>query len=355
MTSPTSTSSTALSSGRRPPKVIFFDIGGVCVLSPFRAILDYETKHNIPHGWINYAISRSAPGGAWQRLERGEFRAEGKFFDMFRDDLTHEGRWKEFHRRRRGRKASTSTPSGGVGNAASVGAAMGARAAMLSSQGAPAVIQESARGSDKAAAAAVGAAMGAKSALLSSQAPPPSVAQESTAEGEEATPPLPTIDAEPLFWSMMTIGQTTDPHIFPAVLALRKSSRFIIGALSNTSLFPTSHPLSTPPRDPEFNIRSAFDIFISSAHSGMRKPEKRIYEHAMEEARRVWKESGREKEEGMLEVGDVLFLDDIGENLRMARSIGWRTIRVRLGETREAVRELEAETGMRLVMEEGKL
>lgn len=236
-----------------------------------------------------------------------------------------------------------------------IGEAMGARSAALSSQGAPAVIQESKTKTVDEGAVTVEAAIRANSTSTSSQAKDSTIPQQQEDDNEESTPPLPTINAEPLFWAMMTIGQTTDPHIFPAVLALRKSSQFIIGALSNTSLFPTSHPLNTPPRDPDFNIRSHFDVFISSAHAGMRKPEKRIYEYAMEEVRRVWKESGREKKEGELDVGDVLFLDDIGENLRMARSIGWRTIRVRLGETREAVRELERETGVSLLREEGRL
>ena len=41
--------------------------------------------------------------------------------------------------------------------------------------------------------------------------------------------------------------------------------------------------------------------------------------------------------------GDVLFLDDIGENCRMAREVGMRTIKVQLGRTEEAVRELGKE------------
>jgi len=354
--------STSSPTTKSPPKAILFDIGGVCVLSPFRAILDYETAHHIPHGWINYAISRSAPDGAWQRLERGELRAEGKFFEMFRDDLRHEGRWREFHKRRRaGHGAGAGRKTGGGMEAAKdIGKAMGARSAALSSQGAPAVIQEAGvgrkTGGDEGAITVEAAIRANSTSSSTSQAAQDApLSQQEDEENEQSTPSLPTINAEPLFWAMMTIGQTTDPHIFPAVLALRKSSQFIIGALSNTSLFPSSHPLNTPPRDPDFNIRSHFDVFISSAHAGMRKPEKRIYEYAMEEVRRVWKESGREEKEGALEVGDVLFLDDIGENLRMARVVGWRTIRVRLGDTKEAVWELERETGMRLVREEGRL
>ncbi len=87
----------------------------------------------------------------------------------------------------------------------------------------------------------------------------------------------------------------------------------------------------------------------------MRKPEPRIYEYAMAEVRRIWRKSGREVAEGELRPEDILFLDDIGANLRAAREMGWRTIKVGLGESAEAVRELERVTGEVLVKEKGRL
>jgi len=87
----------------------------------------------------------------------------------------------------------------------------------------------------------------------------------------------------------------------------------------------------------------------------MRKPEPRIYEYAMAEVQRVWRDSGREAVEAGLRPEDVLFLDDIGANLRAAREMGWRTIKVGLGESREAVRELERVMGVVLVEEKGRL
>ena len=48
---------------------------------------------------------------------------------------------------------------------------------------------------------------------------------------------------------------------------------------------------------------------------------------------------------------DVLFLDDIGENLKTARELGMSTIRVLLGKTWRAVKELEKETGVELMDE----
>lgn len=45
---------------------------------------------------------------------------------------------------------------------------------------------------------------------------------------------------------------------------------------------------------------------------------------------------------------EVVFLDDIGENLKAGRKMGFRTIKVNLGRAFEAVDELEEVTGMKL-------
>ena len=54
-----------------------------------------------------------------------------------------------------------------------------------------------------------------------------------------------------------------------------------------------------------------------------------------------------------LQPEDVIFLDDIGGNLKTARSLGMRTIRVILGKTDDAVRELERATGLKLLERDG--
>ena len=48
---------------------------------------------------------------------------------------------------------------------------------------------------------------------------------------------------------------------------------------------------------------------------------------------------------------DIVFLDDIGENLKTARSLGIKTIRGILGKTKDAVKELEKVTGLELLDE----
>jgi FMN phosphatase YigB (HAD superfamily) len=52
---------------------------------------------------------------------------------------------------------------------------------------------------------------------------------------------------------------------------------------------------------------------------------------------------------------EIVFLDDIGENLKAARAAGFRTIRVPLGRAYEAVEELEGVTGLALAGDHPKI
>ena len=91
----------------------------------------------------------------------------------------------------------------------------------------------------------------------------------------------------------------------------------------------------------------------------MRKPESRIYEHALSKINEFATSSSSSSSssssntqnrngEGLLKGGDILFLDDIGENLRVAREDhGWRTIKVVMGKTWRAVKELEGVMGLK--------
>lgn len=161
---------------------------------------------------------------------------------------------------------------------------------------------------------------------------------------------------------MMRTSRQPDPYIYPALKRLR--AHFVLGALSNTVAFPEgilddrgvlyNKSLRHAPAPNAFandsvHIQDCFDVFISSAHVGLRKPDPKAYELAVRELSRVAEERG----EGKVEAGEVLFLDDIGVNLKWAGKSGLRTIKVNLGRTRDAVLELERETGVRL-LEEGR-
>ncbi|ETN37753.1 uncharacterized protein HMPREF1541_07376 [Cyphellophora europaea CBS 101466] len=239
------------------PHVLLFDIGGVCVVSPFQAILDYEKQHSIPIGYINFSIRELTPNGSWHKLERGEIKNDEHFMKAFKADVEKPELWEKFHRQK--------SPTTKI-------------------------------------------------------------------------PPVPSIDTESLYWTMMSTARTNDPFMYPALKKLKESGRFHLAAMSNTTVFPEGHAFN---ERTEEDVRELFDVFVSSAHVGMRKPNRDIYEYTLARIREKWGDDIRPKE--------ILFLDDIGENLKMGRTVGFQTIRVRLGRTQEAVRELEQATGLQLL------
>jgi epoxide hydrolase-like predicted phosphatase len=76
-------------------------------------------------------------------------------------------------------------------------------------------------------------------------------------------------------------------------------------------------------------LRPHFDAFIESAASGVRKPDPRIYELACEQL--------------AIAPRDAVMLDDIGANLKTARSLGMTTIKV--DDPDAALAELETVLG----------
>ena len=139
---------------------------------------------------------------------------------------------------------------------------------------------------------------------------------------------------------MMSTSREPDPYMYPALKKLQASGKYKLVALSNTSIFPEGHEFNVPRPD---DVRNVFEIFVSSAHVGMRKPDRIIYDYALKLIREKWGDDLRNE--------DIVFLDDIGENLKTARSLGIRTIRVILGKTKDAVKELERVTGLELLDE----
>lgn len=141
--------------------------------------------------------------------------------------------------------------------------------------------------------------------------------------------------------------------MYPALRALKASGKYIVAALSNTVIFPPGHPYYQPDiqADP---IRAVFDVFVSSAHVGLRKPDPRIYQLALEQVNefaRANAESDRGRagrwSEGV-SADEIVFFDDIGENLRAAKAAGFQTVKVSLGRAYEAVDTLEKITGLEL-------
>lgn len=281
-----------MNSSIEPPKAVLFDIGGVVVISPFQAILDYEVASKIPIGYINYAIQAGPHDtGAWQLLERGEVELNDTWFTSFKSQLSRPEIWMAY-------------------------------LAKLVAQG----------------------SVGGKQAI------------------DDRNHQVPDIDAKKLFWSMMKISRTPDPYMYPALRKLRDSGKFILGAFSNNVTFPpgirdetgavfTKELILPSPPSPYANdspdITTCFDIFLGSAAVGVRKPDPEAYKLAVREMDKIAQSKGM----GSVTESTTLFLDDIGINLKFARQTGLRTIKVDLGKTKEAVTQLEKQTGMKLLDE----
>ncbi|MCJ1293212.1 Acyl-CoA dehydrogenase member 10 [Xylographa carneopallida] len=410
-----------------PLKALLFDIGGVLVLSPFQAIIDYETENHIPSGWINFAISRSSPNGSWQRLERGEIALDDDFFQGFSHDLHDPHVWAEFQRRpRTGRKAlkdlalanptrlgdpvslkveaadseptdqdrgtQSSTPPGGSESTSETNDARPTKSLKELAKenptqlGDPVSLKAETADSeptehDRGAASSPSPPADSPFLSRTPQSPPkpqclkdlatrnpsqlgdPISLKAKTADSQPtdqdrgarspprptstAPPPPFTISARTLFPNMTAHALTPDPHLSPYLthLSLLTPRPLLLGALSNTIPFPPTHPLATgpSPSSPLSPLRRRFDVFVASAEVGLRKPQRAIYELALRELDRVDKGRGGRG----VSPGEVLFVDDIAENVRAAQEVGMRGLRVRLGGGEEALRVLEEVTGVR--------
>jgi hypothetical protein len=165
---------------------------------------------------------------------------------------------------------------------------------------------------------------------------------------------------------MMKISREPDPYMYPALRKLKESGRFVLGAFSNNITFPIDilddegvlftkelqhRPYPNPHTNDSTDITTNFDVFLGSAAVGVRKPDPEAYKLATREMDKIAQKKGL----GRVTERDVLFLDDIGINLKFAKQTGLSTIKVNLGQTRDAVRELEKATGMQLLDEKAKL
>ena len=69
---------------------VLFDLGGVVLGSPLHAIRDYEAELGLERNAINLVAAKTAPTGAWSRLERGELEMEA-FYPAFEADCLAAG------------------------------------------------------------------------------------------------------------------------------------------------------------------------------------------------------------------------------------------------------------------------
>ena len=134
------------------------------------------------------------------------------------------------------------------------------------------------------------------------------------------------IDAR-LMMERMSQASEPRPIMLEALVKLRAAA-IRIGALTNN----WAHTDDGSESDGTRAFRGHFDVFIESSVEGLRKPDPAIYRLACERL-------GVAPEE-------VIFLDDIGPNLKPARAMGMTTIKVE--EPAAALGELEAFLGLGL-------
>jgi len=158
-----------------------------------------------------------------------------------------------------------------------------------------------------------------------------------------ACPQLPerlSIDGRELFGAMMRGANAYDTHIRLAIEHLRRKTQYKLIALTNN--FSSIH---MPPSELSFlgyekggatppHLRNLFDDFCDSSELGMRKPDPSFFLLACS------RNNVRPEE--------VVFLDDIGINVKAARELGMHTIHVRIGKTLQAVKQLEEKLGLDL-------
>lgn len=117
----------------------------------------------------------------------------------------------------------------------------------------------------------------------------------------------------------------------PAMVeALRRCHAVLKTGLLTNNFAPDGDSRDAPFRHTE--VLGYFDAVVESSRAGCRKPDIRFYELACELLQ--------------IDPSDAVFLDDLGVNLKPARAMGMKTIKV--GDPDDALRQLEAIVGFPL-------
>lgn len=113
---------------------------------------------------------------------------------------------------------------------------------------------------------------------------------------------------------MARMADASGPRtIMLRAIGMLRQEGFRVGALTNNWSHTSDE--ATPERtDGTRQLADRFDVFIESSVEGLRKPDPRIYALACERLERRPEE--------------IVFLDDIGPNLKPARAMGMATIKV---------------------------
>ena len=142
-------------------------------------------------------------------------------------------------------------------------------------------------------------------------------------ETEAAGHRIPGRDILPL------IGGDIRPRMVEALKTCK--AHFQVACLTNNMKM-SPQPDNEPPRErPTTSVMALFHLVVESSKEGVRKPDPEIYRIACERLQ--------------IEPQQAVFLDDLGINLKPARAMGMRTIKV--VDEHQALAELAEHTGLR--------
>lgn len=129
---------------------------------------------------------------------------------------------------------------------------------------------------------------------------------------------------------MMSEASTHNLPIIKLIKRLRESGKYRVAALTNNFQLPAGkaegdqEALGSAPME----IKNLFHEFIESSQVGLRKPDPKFFEYALD----------------LLEVRspkEVVFLDDLGINLKAAEKLGINTIKVGIYDVKPALENFQ--------------
>eukprot|EP01084_Bolivina_argentea_P212110 360627_1 len=134
------------------------------------------------------------------------------------------------------------------------------------------------------------------------------------------------IDTADMFGKMSTYSLKIHKEMIHCLFMLRGLGYLTIALTNN--FIPMSKIKSNP-------LLPYFDEIIESAVIGIRKPNPKIFQYALNKINKL------NNNKDIIQFNNVIFLDDIGINLKSASALGIKTIKVNLNQQAKAIGELE--------------
>ncbi|KAI1316155.1 hypothetical protein EDD11_010393 [Mortierella claussenii] len=284
-------------------RAVFFDIGGVVVGSPFSGIADYEREHGLPVNYLNVAISQAGPNGAFQKLERGELDL-WTFYDAFSEQLSDPSNIAAYtqYAKLRGKEFDERTFKAPKVNGRELFHQMMGKAAVV----VPAVVYALAK---------------LRESGYTVVAVTNNFSYPSDDRGQREQELILQVSAKTANASSSSSSPT--------------SSAITSSSISSTSTAVEAASAAEAKGGAlvmdQDQLKTLFDHYIESTLLGLRKPDPAIYKKACEIVG--------------VQPNQVVFLDDIGVNLKSAQKVGLTTIKVELGKPEQALEQLEQVLG----------